>query len=104
MDTEMMAFLSHKCGWILEYTLDVFPKWIDNPLPVTRRRGLRPDIKIEHISPVSIPLSSNGALCPSVKGTTNTALQSQNKNLRSLESSKHSARKEKATGKLWPTQ
>lgn len=42
-DTEMMAFLSHKC----KLTLDIFPEWIDGPLPVTVRSGLSSDIKTE---------------------------------------------------------
>lgn len=48
----MMAFLSHKC----KHTLDIFPEWIDGPLPVTVRSGLSSDIKTEPISPVLTPL------------------------------------------------
>lgn len=59
----MMAFLSHKCGWLLEYTLDIFPEWSDSPLPVTVRSGLSSDIETEHISPVSTPLPTNLKLC-----------------------------------------
>lgn len=99
---EMMTFISHKYGWLLDvlwtYSLDgmavpCLSLWEAVSSALTSR------LMSTYISSLGLSTNHSGALFPHLRnGTANITVQSHSKNCRSLESSTHSTWKVKATG------